>query len=420
MSITPRANAALLVAAATLAPIASREPTRDPATLARRLQAEVAELRGLAFTRDVPVEVIDDDRAGEHLLSRIHEFQTAEELDRAELTLRVLGLLPQRFDVTAAFLDAMREQAAGYYDPATGAFYLLDDVPEAAARIVMVHELTHALEDQHFDLDGRLRAALDDDDRLVAHSAIHEGSATLLMMVYLLRAMAAGTLDASALESFQGMAGTDVLGTLPDILARQLIAPYLLGPTFLARGNRFGVTGGGYPAADVDRVYREPPASSEQILHPEKYWTEERRDPPIPVALGDAGSLLGERFVRTATGVLGELGLGPLVGATVPTDLGDVGAQDGARWTNVAAAGWGGDRWELWQRGGAAVVLLLTVWDSATDAQEFLAGVREHTRFPARASGNRVALVAGASRRRSDAVLERLVGPEVEGSAAAR
>ena len=412
--------AVVLAATTTLGAAQGAEPAFDPAALARELQTEVAELRGLAFERDVPVEVIDDEAAGRHLLGRVHAFQSADELDRAELAFRALGLLPPRYDVVGAFLDVMREQAAGYYDPTTGAFYLLYDVPDTSARVVMVHELTHALEDQHFDLDARLREVLDDDDRLVARSAIHEGSATLLMLAYLTRKLLAGEIGAEALAGFQEMSTTHALGALPETLQRQLVVPYLLGAAFLARGNALAGGRGEFPAADVDRAYRDPPASSEQILHPDKYWSAERSDAPREVELGDSGAALGAGFERTATGVLGELGLGPLVGAPTPSDLGDVRSQDGARWTNDAAAGWGGDRWELWQRGNSTVVLLLTVWDTEADAGEFLAGLRAHTRFSARRERDRVAVVAGAKHKRAQQALARLLAAGLEPGPAGR
>ncbi len=380
----------------------------DAAAMAREILPEVAELRGLAFERDVPVHVIDDERATRHVLSRLHDFQSEEQMRQSERAYCKLGLLPPRYDVLGAFLGVMREQAAGYYDPTTGAFYLLDDVPETSARIVMAHELTHALEDQHFDLDRRLREVLDNDDRLLARSAIHEGSATLLMTLYLTKKLLQGELGADALASLAAMSDEGSLGAMPQVLRRQLVVPYVLGPAFLARGDVAGAAGR-FPSADVDAAYADPPASSEQILHPHKYWNPAERDEPLEVNLGDTGSVLGEGFALVATGVLGELGIGALVGAPTPEDLDDARWTEGARWTNDAATGWGGDRWELWQRGHTDVVLLGSVWDSAADAVEFLDGLAAHTRLRARREGTRVAVVAGAQGRRADRVLARIL-----------
>jgi hypothetical protein len=391
----------------------------DPVTLARTVQADVTELRGLAFERDVPVRVIGDDAASLYLTDRIQAFHSAEEISLTELALQTIGLLPPRFDVMGAFVDVMRKQAAGYYDPTTGAFYLLDDLPAASARVVMAHELTHALEDQHFDLDARLREVLDDDDKLLARAAIHEGSATLLMMAYLVRAIATGTIDAEALASFQEMSQTATLRDMPPALQREIVAPYLLGAAFLARGDLVRAAGE-FPAADVDQAYRDPPASSEQILHPGKYWGPEPRDAPRSVPPTDAGTALGPGFERTAAGVMGELGLGPLVGAPTPSDVKDLQAQDASRWTNASAAGWGGDRWELWQDGDTAVVVLSTVWDTTRDAEEFLSGLRTngdlhaHVELHARREADRVAVVAGVGRRRAQKVLASVLARGVE------
>jgi len=259
---------------------------------------------------------------------------------------------------------------------------VLDDVPDGLVKVVVAHELTHALEDQHHDLDARIEAELDDDDRLAALTAVHEGSATLLMNAYMVQALAAGDIDATELaESQAGLVGVGGFAELPDVLRRQMVAPYLLGAAFLARGQASHAVLAAYPAADVDRAYSDPPRSSEQILHPERYWDPERRDEPIAVEPGQAGRELGSGFTRAATGTLGELTLGTLVGAPTPAvDGSDPNVVFAAAWTNAAATGWGGDRWELWTRGDRAAVLLATVWDTERDAEEFAAALPERER----------------------------------------
>jgi hypothetical protein len=134
--------------------------------------------------------------------------------------------------------------------------------------------------------------------------------------------------------------------------------------TFLARGRR-GLQAG-FPKDDVDAAWARPPRSSEQILHPEKYWT--RRDATIRSAsrFRTRPPSVGKGWARPGSGVLGELTLGmprrcenpeaaAIASSTVP-------------WTNAAASGWGGDRYEVWTKGDSVVVLLATVWDTETDA----------------------------------------------------
>ena len=127
----------------------------------------------------------------------------------------------------------------------------------------------------------------------------------------------------------------------------------------------------GFPEADVNVVSRKGPQSSEQILHPEKFWDPDQRDEPTTVEPFDAKSVVGKKWKRVGSGTLGELVIGVMVDVPSPSGLGAMSMPDGADWTNEAATGWDGDRWELWRRKDSILVLLSTVWDSPQDAEEF-------------------------------------------------
>jgi hypothetical protein len=382
--------------------------------LARRVvaevRAEVQDLRGLEFKTDVAVEVVNDDEAREHVLRRLEAFDVADDVALSGEVFELLGLVEPGLDVMEALLAAVREQAGGFYDPAREVFYLLDDMPSALVRVLAAHELTHALEDQHFDLDSRLEEVLEDDDRLFARSAVHEGSATLLMTVLSTRDLMSGRLDA---EQQQAMAaafsGEQAIEELPDVLVRQLLGPYLLGMAFLSRGNLSASVLADFPVADVNRAFEAGPESSEQVLHPRKYWDPSSRDLPRAVSLDGVEALLGRRWTRRGQGVLGELLLGPLVGGVTPTDPAALILDGGAAWTSPAAEGWGGDRWELWTRGKKRVLLLATVWDSEDDAAEFAAALPGGRGLSWRRAGDRVALVAGDAGKRASRLLDALL-----------
>jgi len=183
-----------------------------------------------------------------------------------------------------------------------------------------------------------------------------------------------------------------------------LIAPYTLGAEFLVRGNMLRLMANGFPVEDVNRVYGDPPLSSEQILHPAKYWDEEPRDNPRPVDLGDAGRALGRGWARAMEGTLGELTLGILVGAPTPS-LDSQDSQQAANWTNEAASGWGGDLWELWMRGDRAVILVGTVWDSPDDAEEFARALEPGRGLVWKVEDDAVAIVAGDAGKKTDRLL---------------
>lgn len=387
--------------------------TAEAATaMVQELLPEVERLRGLGFEKPIPVEVVDEAAARRYMMRRIEDFGQVEPLRVMGRAYELLQLVPPGTDLLDEMLGVMEKQAGGFYDPTRRTYYLLDRVPPAAAPIFTVHELTHALEDQHFGLDARMRLVLDDEDRLVALGAVQEGSATLLMTIYAMQATAAGKLDPQAMQkAAQAEAANQAeIGDLPQVLARQLVGPYVLGMNFLSRGNLMAIAGG-FPVESVNRTYRDVPASSEQILHPEKYWDPSRRDGPRRVDLHDAGGLLGAGWEASGHGTLGELSLGPLVGAGSPFDAGDAKALTPAAWTNAAASGWDGDRWELWTRGESALVLWSTVWDSPEDAREFAEALAGRTGMAWEQRGDRVALVAGEAADKTQVLLDRMLSP---------
>ena len=192
-------------------------------------------------------------------------------------------------------------------------------------------------------------------------------------------------------------------------MRRQLLGPYVLGLAFLGRGD-LGRLQEGFPRRDIDAAWANPPRSSEQILHPEKYWDRKRRDEPKSVTIPNPSSQLPGSWKRAGGGVLGELTLGSMVGAKTP-EAADL-ASGGGSWTNAAASGWGGDRFELWTNGAAAVVLLATVWDTEKDAVEFAAALpRDRPGLTVKRDGVKVGIVAGDAGDRRDALLALLVKP---------
>jgi hypothetical protein len=370
---------------------------------------ELQKIRGFKFKEKVPVTVIDDAKAREYALARFKRLTPEAKIRSDQIAFRLLGIVPKELDILKSLLDVLEEQAGGFYDPGTKSFYLLDDMPKDMTALLTAHEMTHALEDQRYDIDGRLARVLDDDDASFALSALVEGSATLASGVYVANGIASGTLDVGRLSAMSDAVKTERLNAMPAVLKRQLMGPYVLGMTFLTRGSVEGLRDG-FPKDDVDAAWARPPRSSEQILHPEKYWDAARRDDPKRVAIANPSRILGKGWTRAGAGVLGELTLGSLVGAVAP-DPAELAAGGGV-WTNAAAAGWGGDRFELWTRGEATVVLALTVWDTVKDATEFSAALqRGRADFTFRQQGAKVGIVAGAAVDRRDPLLALLVQP---------
>jgi hypothetical protein len=233
--------------------------------------------------------------------------------------------------------------------------------------------------------------------------------ATAAAAVYVANGVATGKLSQADLGAMGEAVKTDRLNALPPVMKRQLLAPYVLGLVFLARGDVARMQSG-FPQQDVDAAWAHLPRSSEQILHPEKYWDPKLRDEPKRVAIPNPASRLGKGWKLSGDGVLGELTLGCLVGAPTP-EAAELASGRG-NWTNAAASGWGGDRFELWTNGDAAVVLVATVWDTAKDAAEFAAALpRGRPGFAFMLAGPKVGIVAGSAGNRREALLAMLVKP---------
>jgi hypothetical protein len=360
-----------------LALAAPPEASDDLRALVQRVVPRVEEIRGHKFARPVEVKLADADAVRAHFERRVAQELEPEKVAREQTAMTQLGLLPPGTDLLALVSSFLQDAVEGFYDPETKTFYLRTHLDPTAAAVVTAHELTHALDDQLHDLDALQKAAGDDDDRAAAVHALIEGSGTAVMVSYVLQEVGSGRLSA---EAFQKMAAQEQdrsarLGQVPPLVTRSLVAPYVLGSSFLVRGQPMRMALG-VNVADLDQAFREPPVSTEQILHPEKYWERNPRETPrLPVALPDLSPRLGAGFARTAGGSLGELLLAVLAGLPTPA-LNSVQANDAASWTGPAVAGAAGDRWELYANGSRSVTALTTLWDSGPDALEFQQALR--------------------------------------------
>lgn len=341
-----------------------------------RIEAAVAEIRGLRFKRPVAVKVVTSVEARAHFAERAEKLWPKQRVALDQAVYADLGLLPAGFELLSSFLDLLEEQALGYYDPGSDTFYLVDSAAGAeTAPMLVAHELTHALDDQHFGLDALLAARQDDDDGAAALSAVMEGSATAVMTVFLAREVQAGRIAMGALLAMQKTeaARAERLKATPPVIQRSLLASYILGLSFLTRGNPARLAAG-LDAADLARAFSDPPQSTEQILHPEKYWQDAARDLPRRVRLPDLSRRLGAGWSLAGHGSLGELGLASLTGAPA-LDIASNQVLQPARWTNAAAAGLGGDLYHHYVNGARSVTVLATLWDTQRDAIEFQGGL---------------------------------------------
>ena len=341
---------------------------------AAEIKAEVETLRGLQFKRPVKVELADKKGFLEYARRRQQLTMTAGRVERDELAAKLLGLIPRDMDLMAAFEDFLEDQVGGFYDPSSDTFFLMDSFTGPVAKVILAHELTHALDDQHFDIDGVLERLGEKSDAELAFQSVVEGSGTSAMNQWTVKHLAEmATADLTQASAI----GSDALATAPAYLWKPLIAVYLRGEGFLVRAAGLNLMMKPAKADDVRRAFEDPPRSTEQVLHPEKYWDAAKRDDPVEVdlALEDLGG--GWRVVGEDT--LGELLLA--IVATPPERRGGLDAKNpasilGIEYTNDAAKGWGGDRAAVLAKGEERCLELVTVWDTAGDAREFEAAAR--------------------------------------------
>ncbi len=336
---------------------------------------ETSEIRQLSILR--PVESSTQSRAEieRTLIKNLDEDMTAAQAHASEVTLRKLGLAPAEFQYRALMIRLLTEQVAGYYDPKTQQFHLADWIDLDGQKPIMAHELTHALQDQHFNLRRFDHWPKGDSDAELAAHALIEGDATLVMALY----VANNPLRALAFLKSLGATGlpSEELDKAPRALRETLLFPYQDGEKWVSVLYKQG----GWDR--VSKAFIELPRSTEQILHPEKYFAHE---PPVKVTLPDVAS-----FLDTSSSSSENRGRRSEVGQDLRTARlpawkrldSDVDGEWGfylildqflksPAESRRAAAGWGGDRFALYEGPrGEAMLVSLSVWDTESDAREF-------------------------------------------------
>ncbi len=367
-------------------------------SLSSRIQAEVEGLRGERFREPVSVKVADRNTLVEYLKQRVEQEEPPEKLAADERIAKLLALAPPDMDLLAESYRLLESQVAGFYDPPTKTFYLMESMPKGIGGFILSHELVHALDDQLFGIDQIGKALGDDTDALSAYHAVVEGSGTSGMTLWLKRHL--GEVDLSGFLSMQEEVNAS-LARAPAFLWKPMLAAYVQGEGFLGRGRSL-LASQDDPVenADIRAAFEHPPRSTEQVLHPEKYWNPLQSDEPRLLGF-DLGSLPdGWKVQRQDT--LGELMLAIVASARDAPPI-DLNAMLGIGFTNEAVTGWGGDRLVLLGKDGASWLRLATEWDSERDAAEFYGALS--TQVPAIEAACR-SLAEGMGQRRSRAGAE--------------
>lgn len=311
---------------------------------------QIEKATGLAFKQPPKVEKRSTEEVRAFLEREFTENLPPLELESSARAYKLLGLLPDTMDLRAFMLRLLSEQVIGYYDPATKVLYVVSDTSAGRAALVEVtlaHELVHALQDQYVPLDS-IQKQRSDNDRLTAAQSVMEGQATYEQMSSMLGGdlgvRMPGGWDRVREMIRENQTAMPVFASAPMLLQESLLFPYLSGAEFTRR----------FKEARKGKAPWEPlPASTEQVLHFEKYVAGERPSvvelPPLLTGTKVYENNLGEFETRL---FLFEA-------------LQDLGTS--AR----SAAGWGGDRYVVANLAGGAGITWVTVWDTPVDAGEF-------------------------------------------------
>lgn len=318
------------------------------ARLVDSLRAPVERAAGLTFRTPPRSALRTRDQVRAYLIAKLDEELPPARMAGLETAYRLFGLLPDTVALRRLLLDLYSEQVAGYYDPDSATLFGVAGADHDQLRLVLAHEMVHALQGQYLPLDSILKATANN-DRLTAAQAILEGQATLASIDVL----APGQQVASTPEFWDmyrdqvraQQSRMPVFAKAPLVVREALIFPYLDGAEFM----HWWAT-----SAEKDTMPygRRMPVSTEQILHPERYA---KGDAPIELAFpADSGTIyedvLGENEIRVLLAVLA--------------------GSDEVQ--TVVPIGWGGDLFRVVRSAAGPALVWYVVWDDARGLQRFL------------------------------------------------
>ncbi len=321
--------------------------------------ASLSKITGWKVKRKIPSEILTKDKFSKMLDESVREAEKDKETHAAELTLKMFGLVPWDFQLARESANLMEEQAAAFYDFQKKRLYVLESTPDGQEqRIALAHELAHALVDQQFGIRKYLKAAKDD-DAVTARQSVIEGQASWLSWAYMVgKATGRTEVPQSLLDQLATVGGTGeqfpVLTQTPLYMRESLTFPYTEGMRFQdAVYRKLGM-------GAFDRVFREAPLSTQEILHPEAYADNQiPTHPELPKAI--PGVDLG-RMKLLVSGDVGEFDYSVMLRQYVK-------GVDGRQ----IARHWRGATFRLYEDKQTKAPLLMhaSEWDSPAAAQAF-------------------------------------------------
>jgi hypothetical protein len=340
-----------------------KQASADLLAQADEVLHKMSQMTGLPIKSPVNKKIVNREEVRKILIHNLHTDYTPQEIHVQEATLRAFGLISGNFDLENFLVSFYTEQVAGFYDPETKTMYIADWIPADMQGMVLSHELTHALQDQNFNLAQYMKAAKTNDDAEAARQAIVEGYATAAMFQTMLEGM-----PISSMPSLDGVVGPlirqqmaefPVFAKAPFFFKLQALFPYIQGASFIVNGLRRVDWKG------LNELFISPPSSTKDLYQPDVYFSH--------VALPEV-TLPGRTPLSSVPGlkqldenVMGELGCNELLGQFLTEDT---AAAD--------CAGWVGDRYVVYEdkAGENYPLVARTRWASPDGALTFFRDYR--------------------------------------------
>ncbi len=328
--------------------------------LDRKLNAitlQAAAIRGLTNRERFERRLVSSEELRQKLEDSLAE--NAEDLEIADRIYTLLGIIEPDSSLSDLLLDVYSDIVVGLFDTDENVLLVLADTDEftLSNELTVAHEVAHALQQQHFNIRDIRDPYEDNSDRLRAITALIEGDASLVELIYRLRVFN----DAQREQHMEESRSADLSAyrAAPLFIQRTVAFPYFEGANFaIYLYQQYG------DFTAIDAAYEALPESTEQILHPELYGL----DSPVEVTVPDLAAALGEGWSEVDRDVMGELYIAALLEGALPPDT-----------AAVAAAGWGGDALLLLEApSGSDALISVSVWDSTEDAQEYSSALMEY------------------------------------------
>jgi len=357
--------------------------------MVKDIQNKVSYHRGLPYIKPVRIEVIKREDAAILFRKAFEEEYPPERLYALERSYKKIGLISPNVDIKKMVLDFYSENIAGFYDPKRKKLYLIREVVErfsllsfifqrdSGNEFLVAHELTHALDDQHFDLEAMNKRARGNDDALLATQALEEGTATLVSFAVMYH----GKMDMKevieVLALYNKLIGKLIRlvgGGVPPILLDTVVFAYITGSNFTAYLYK---TSNDW--SKINAAYKNAPASSEEVMYPKKFI--KKSDPPSKINMVAPPQSFGQDWKLLESNTFGELGVYSLLRRFLRKSA-----------AKSAARGWGGDRYVVVGSTDEKSTLWMwvTEWDSEKEAGEFHAAY--HSILPLKHKGIRSAV----------------------------